>query len=250
LSSPPLRIRGRAHTERARWARSSPLPPAGQFQQKFSAGGAQVQAACGWGKAAQVRRCRVAPVGSRSGRRGGGTGWAAAIRSPAPPATSLVVRFATGQPAGQQGLVATALERRCGRPGWRFFLWQPGQWVLRVPTAAPAVALSGRPRAAAPASSSASPQERKPDAGRPWAVAGRATVSIRAASLCRSLRPMGLCSRSAQGSRADPDQLASAWVRPAPFAGAASQARAAVRPGARRRPGGVDVQPRCGSGLL
>jgi len=194
--------------------------------------------------AAQVDAVESCARGSRSGRprRGAHRAGRRAIRSPATPATKAVVRaVAQGQRAHGSRVVATrsstAVLPGPGVAG--FFCAGRVTWVpagcdgcssskLFQQAEGPLLQqLQGR----------RSPQQRKPDGwGRPWAVRGRSKVSIRAASLCRSLAlSKGLASRIRPRDR-EPrthESVADAGSD-GPFRqGRASQAEQAVRPGAR-----------------
>jgi len=119
-------------------------------------------------------RGNAAPSASRSGRK-----WPVVSASP------------QAKPSRGTQVVATRFPSNggCGRP-WEVagvFLWQPGH-SGSLPGAdglLQHVALSAGEGPLLQRSKPRRPQQRKPDAGRPWAVAGRATVSIRAGSLCR-----------------------------------------------------------------
>jgi len=243
MSSPPLRIVGRApHREGPDGRRSSPASSRCSSRRSSALRRPGPQAARG--QAAQVDAVEVGrPVGSRSGRpRGGHRLGPGAIRSQRTPATK-ACRFRASPQASSRGK-----QRCCGDPskqrsavagpgvGGFFFVAGPVSGSLPGGRrAASSSKLFQQPRARCSSSSTASPAASASRTLAPWAVAGR-DVSIRAASLCRSLASNGSCSDPAQGSRARPRSWrAPGSDRPLPPGAGAKPGRASSSPGARRR---------------
>jgi len=228
----------------------------------------RVPAAVRWAGAAQVDAVRSAPGGSRSGRRGWvGTGLrpAAPIRLPKPrqgDGRPGPFGFATGQAAArsQPGLWRPARSSGLsGSPGWRgFFLWQRSVVPLRGADGCSSSSSFSRRRG--PLASSrlnpASPQQRKPDAGRPCGRGGQSNQVLVESGLPSCAGPgvysMVFAPDPPKGSRAKTqNQCASAWVRTGPFARGRASRRAAIRQGLGFRQGlPFRCAARCGSGLL